>query len=451
MILVKANPNRAIDHRSAAARNAATGISRATASWIADTWLADGNRRDGTRNERIATERVSSLFAMQTARRQGQKAICDSPGKSAMESATLVESIYEAAFVPERWPCVLDALCRICGSASSTLMLSDGICAPRWQTTPRTRELMEVLAQTDVWKRPERGPERLIESSVDDQYFHCVNDLMPRQQLDRDPVYQAFKAAGLEWQVGTAIPMPGAATIILTLEREAADGRHSAEQLARASGFRAHLARAGLIAGRLGMEHARGALDAMTAIGLPAALLDRRGAVLDVNKWMDDGMIDTRGGDRIVLGDAVGDPLLSAILCGESCIRSIPLPPRQGIPGRIVHVIPLVGAARDIFSGGLSLIVMNVSAGSYRQPDLTILRALFDLSPAESRLAGKLAIGESLASAAVHCHIQPSTARAYLEQIFHKTGCHRQAELVALLVGLVSVWPYLDPESCSPH
>jgi len=39
-----------------------------------------------------------------------------------MKSAALVESIYEAAFVPERWPGVLDRLCESSGSASSTLL-----------------------------------------------------------------------------------------------------------------------------------------------------------------------------------------------------------------------------------------------------------------------------------------------------------------------------------------
>ncbi len=356
-----------------------------------------------------------------------------------MGSAALIESIYEAAFVPERWLQVLDGLCGLSGSASSTLLLSDGSIPPRWQTTARTHALLEALSQTDVWKRSERSPSRLIEASIDDQYFHCVNDLMTRQQLELDEVYQAFKAEGLEWQVGTAIPMPSETTIILTFERNVAEGRHSIEQLDRLCGFRAHLARAGLIASRLGLEHSRGALDAMTAIGMPAALLDRHGSMLNANPWMISGLIGTRGGERIVLGDPVGDTLLTEILRGESAIRSVPLPPNQRFPGRIAHVIPLVGAARDIFSGGLWLIVMNVSTGSHRKPDLAILHALFDLSPAESRLAAELAIGTTLATAAAKCNIRPNTARTYLEQIFRKTGCHRQAELVSLLAGLVCI------------
>ena len=233
--------------------------------------------------------------------------------------------------------------------------------------------------------------------------------------------------------------MPTGDTILLSFERDIAQGRHSAEQLACLSGFRAHLARAGMIASRLGFERARSVLETMNALGIPAALLDQAGRLREINTWMTPQLIETCANDRIMLGDPAGDTLLTGILRGEVGLRSIPLPPSQRSPGRVVHVIPLAGQAVDIFSGSLWLLVMNVSKGSNRRPDPAILRALFDLSPAESRLVAELAGGATLAAAASLCNIQPSTARAYLEQIFRKTGCHRQVELVALLAGLTHV------------
>lgn len=370
---------------------------------------------------------------------------------AAVKSPALVESIYEAAFVPECWPGVLDLLCEFSASASSSLLLYDGVHAPRWKATERSRDLLQTLSRTDVWKRDERNPERLIEASIGDQYFHCVDDLMTGQQLELDGIYRAFRSQGLGWQVGTAIQMPTGDTILLSFEREIAHGRHSVEQLARLSGFRPHLARAGLIASRLGLERARSALEAMSALGIPAALLDHAGRLRAVNAWMTSQLIDTRANDRVVLGDPAGDASLAAILRGESEVRSIPLPPSLQSPGRIAHVIPLAGAALDIFSGSLSLIVMSVSGGSCRHPDPAILRALFDLSPAESRLVAELASGTTLAAAASRCNIQLSTARAYLEQVFRKTGCHRQAELVGLLAGLTQVSPCTPRDQAPPH
>jgi DNA-binding CsgD family transcriptional regulator len=60
-------------------------------------------------------------------------------------------------------------------------------------------------------------------------------------------------------------------------------------------------------------------------------------------------------------------------------------------------------------------------------------RRLFDLTPAEARLAAALASGVSLKDAAVHQGIKFSTARSYLESIFRKTRTRQQSQLVALL------------------
>jgi DNA-binding CsgD family transcriptional regulator len=199
--------------------------------------------------------------------------------------------------------------------------------------------------------------------------------------------------------------------------------------------MRPHLARAGLIASRLGLERACGALEAMTGLGMPAALLTRDGHIRETNALMVPGLIDTRAGGRIVLGSPAGDAALEAILSGHSTTRSIALPPAPTRQGRVAHVIPLSGGAKDVFGGRFWLLAMNVADGTRLRPDVKILRALFDLSPAESRLATALAGGNDLAESAKACGIQHSTARSYLEQIFRKTGVHRQAELVALIMG----------------
>jgi DNA-binding CsgD family transcriptional regulator/PAS domain-containing protein len=61
------------------------------------------------------------------------------------------------------------------------------------------------------------------------------------------------------------------------------------------------------------------------------------------------------------------------------------------------------------------------------------LRAIFNLTPAEARLAANLCSGQSLKSSAGLQDIRFSTARHYLENIFQKTGTRQQSQLVALL------------------
>jgi DNA-binding CsgD family transcriptional regulator len=63
------------------------------------------------------------------------------------------------------------------------------------------------------------------------------------------------------------------------------------------------------------------------------------------------------------------------------------------------------------------------------------LRSRFMLTPAEVQVALGLAEGKTLAAIAKMRGVAVSTARGQLKSIFVKTGTHRQAELVALLVG----------------
>jgi DNA-binding CsgD family transcriptional regulator len=64
----------------------------------------------------------------------------------------------------------------------------------------------------------------------------------------------------------------------------------------------------------------------------------------------------------------------------------------------------------------------------------TLLRDLFGLTPAEAKLAMRLAGGDSLNDAAVALGVARNTVRAQLQAIFSKTGVARQADLVRLLI-----------------
>jgi len=66
-------------------------------------------------------------------------------------------------------------------------------------------------------------------------------------------------------------------------------------------------------------------------------------------------------------------------------------------------------------------------------PAESALRRLFDLTPAEARLARRLASGDSLEQVAQSLDVKMTTARTQLAGIFAKTGTCRQAQLVAIL------------------
>jgi DNA-binding CsgD family transcriptional regulator len=69
-------------------------------------------------------------------------------------------------------------------------------------------------------------------------------------------------------------------------------------------------------------------------------------------------------------------------------------------------------------------------------PSESSLRAAFQLTSAEARLAARLAAGAPLEGIAEQIGIAKETDRNQLKSIFSKIGVHRQAELIAVLASL---------------
>jgi DNA-binding CsgD family transcriptional regulator len=70
------------------------------------------------------------------------------------------------------------------------------------------------------------------------------------------------------------------------------------------------------------------------------------------------------------------------------------------------------------------------------QPRASVLRALYGLSPTESRLADLLLQGCEVREAADRLKLTLETTRFHLKQTFAKTGTHRQSELLRLMLSL---------------
>jgi DNA-binding CsgD family transcriptional regulator len=64
----------------------------------------------------------------------------------------------------------------------------------------------------------------------------------------------------------------------------------------------------------------------------------------------------------------------------------------------------------------------------------SVLSRMYDLTPAEAKVAVHIAKGRSPAEAAEHLAISQDTVRTHLKRIFHKTGTKRQSELITLIV-----------------
>jgi DNA-binding CsgD family transcriptional regulator len=139
----------------------------------------------------------------------------------------------------------------------------------------------------------------------------------------------------------------------------------------------------------------------------------------------------------VAIADAPANTLFERALEGlrghEPTVQSIPVSAQEGRPAFVIHILPLRRSAHEIFSGAEILVAATVPSPSAMVPSPQVLHGLFDLTPAETRLAMALACGLSLRQAAASNGNRFSTARSQLETVFRKTGTNKQGQLVALL------------------
>jgi len=353
----------------------------------------------------------------------------------------LVDRIYEATFVPELWPGVLNDMSRQSGSAAGALLVFDGGARPpRYCTTELTQGVLSQITTTDDWKHSVCVRTLTwVKPGALSRFFY-LDDYTTPEQHERDRSRIRLAEHGLGEQLSARIPLPSGETVAFTLERWLRDGRHQPKAVAKLDRLRPHLARAGMVAARLWLERAQAAVETLEAIRLPAAVIGGSGRVLALNGLMEDlhPLVFPTAFGGIAIADKAADALLSRAIetAASDCreiIGSIPIPGTEHRKPAVMHVLPVKGIARDILVSGAVMLVVTMVSDDAPAPSHEILTSLFDLTPAEAGLAGMLMIGRSVAEAAVESGISVKSARTYLDRIFYKTGTHRQSQLLALL------------------
>jgi DNA-binding CsgD family transcriptional regulator len=136
----------------------------------------------------------------------------------------------------------------------------------------------------------------------------------------------------------------------------------------------------------------------------------------------------------------LGQALLQVRTSGEA--RAIPLAAAARLPPSVVHVFPVQGAIQDTADAeAASCIVVITTVSRPRIASAKVLQDLFDLTPAEARVAHGIAAGKTVHDLAREAGLALGTIRQQLKSVFSKTGVSRQADLVALLVGSALSFP----------
>ncbi len=349
----------------------------------------------------------------------------------------LIDRVYEAAFVPELWPSVIERLGDISAAKSGSLLIMDGVSPPRWKATDIVRDSLQNFIESGTWRScamAASAPKLLHRG------FMLDADVLEPHVLATDPAHQMQRALGLGYQLGCVMAMPTNEFVVWSLEHDISSAPPEPRQVAALNDLMGHLGRAGLVAARLGLERAQATASALQALGLPAAVLSASMRVVATNSLLDDMtlLFSLTAFDGIAIADEAANALFNNALQAtiETRLpgpRSIPVKAQNGRPAAVVHVLPLRRSAHDVFSSAEILIVATTVNRDPAGPPASILTGLFDLSPAEARLAIDLTAGLPLGEAAQKSDLTYKTARTYLERIFSKTGTHRQGELVAML------------------
>jgi DNA-binding CsgD family transcriptional regulator/PAS domain-containing protein len=214
-----------------------------------------------------------------------------------------------------------------------------------------------------------------------------------------------------------------------------------------------HLRQALLARARLGSEQRREAwLEAgLDAMRQGVAVLDAAGRLCHANAALEamaaqrDGL--AIGPDGLLLTDQAAmaqarHALGIAVAVSGGRIRLLPdgmsfaVPRPSGKAPWLVQMLPLRRAEQGSLAGLQGAVAVVTDGATRRPPSALLLQKLLGLTPAEADLAAALAQGRDIAEQARRRRVSRETLRSHLAAIRRKTGCRRQAELVALVLRL---------------
>jgi len=359
---------------------------------------------------------------------------------SKLNETEIVDRIYEAAVVAPEWPSLLSEFAVHIGGFMGMIFTSNpGKTA--WVTSPGYEDRFERYIASGFSAQDPRIS-RAIERGLVGQMVSDL-DLFTPDEIANDPMYQYFRTRGAGWAVGCMFNVPSGDAIVLSFERAQSLGPYDRATIDYTDRFRPHFARAALMAARLGLERIRAATDALKSIGLAAAVTGFNKKIISANslfqELMPSQVQDRR--DRVRLTHPGSDQLLANALDeiarkgNYASILSIPVPAREDRPAFVLHTVPIRRPASDIFTNAHCLLVATPLTRK-EAPPVALLQGLFDLTPAEARVAHGLAGGDTLTELAPQFGVEVSTLRVQLKSVFTKTGLSRQSDLVALLSGI---------------
>jgi DNA-binding CsgD family transcriptional regulator len=355
----------------------------------------------------------------------------------------LIAMIYEAASDSSAWQKFLDTFVRAMGASKGAFGLtthqSGGSAILRWYgwTDADIRTYAELYMQNDPLRT---GFEGMPEGAVGAIHEVCpehVNSVAYQEFYS--PRDAHFGCAGLFFSA------PGGASIINVM-RAKERGPFEEKELAILQTLMPHLRRAVAIHSeftslRVQLATFTGHMDRYP---YPFLLIDplckvmySNPAAIEMARAKDGFKIS---GEQLSMTSPAANSLFHKALSQISANRSVQIqwldvPRRSQKPSYrlLLTPVPYLGALPLGLSGPAAAVLI-IDRQAHPEPDPSVLREVFSLTPAEARVTARLSQGQSADEIAHHLGISVETVRTHIRRVLSKTATGRQGELISLVL-----------------
>jgi DNA-binding CsgD family transcriptional regulator len=352
------------------------------------------------------------------------------------EHDRVVETIYEAAVNPDSWIDVIDGVSKMSNSSGATLFVASQQ-QMRWICAKPGEEIMDDYARGG-WVELDQHVRRA--SRMPQARFVSDLELFTPEELAADPHTMDFRIPhGLAWCTGLMVASPMGHRLAFSLNSRPGRAPYSRADNARLDLLVPHLKRAMVIAAQMDLQKVGTAMGVLERIGLPAAAIGASGRLIASNTGfaalIPQVLRDHR--ERLVFAESGAD---SSFVSALQAIRfhtpdrlhAIPVPAVSAREARVAHLLPIAGSAHDVFVSAAAIMVFLPGAPAAPPPP-EVLAALFDLSPAEGRVARAIVAGGTVEEVAGIVGTSRETVRSQLKSVYAKTESEGRAELIDLL------------------
>ena len=359
------------------------------------------------------------------------------------EFSRLVASIYHAAIQPEDWPAAMTQAARVFGADGAALVMADGVSRTRQSASIPA----EAIGEYDAYYRHvdyvleavESGPVGLVRGG------QSLVALRPRAEFYTDWMCRHRLDDGLFVRL---TPDATPATFLIAT-RSRSDPFDDAEHSHLAKALVPHLQQAMRIDHDMHevtrqLHDVSGAIDSVTHIGMAVvgtgSSLRYMNAAAEALFRNQDGLSIQSGSFEVAhppadvalhrgINAALGR-CDSEIPSGSSLLCRRP----SGRRPYVIHILPFSRPTPERPEPRALLLIIDPE--QQPEPSADLLHRLYGMTKAEAAVAIRLLQGDGIKPITESMCLSTSTVKTHLQHIFDKTGTHRQAELVRLLLAI---------------